>query len=154
VCVAAAGLEGICAGTKVKDFFSAIRFPRYSAPLWVWSIIGAVYYLIFGFVLYRVVSIDQSSTLRSVTITLVVSMMVVNALSNYVIFRVRDLRLAFIIGSLFPVLDLILLVCLLQMNATASAALVPYLVYRIYAVYWGYAVWKANPNPKHSRVNG
>ena len=81
-------------------------------------------------------------------------MMVVNALSNYVIFRLRDLRLAFVIGALFPLLDLTLLACLLQLNSTASAALVPYLVYRIYAVYWGYAVWKANLRPKDSAANG
>jgi len=143
-CIAAAALEGVCAGTNVKAFFSSIRSPRYSAPLWVWSIIGAVYYLVFGFALYRVLIIDQRSNLKFLTVTLIVSMMIGNALSNYVIFRLKDLRLAFFIGAFFPLLDLTLLACLLRLDTTASTALAPYLVYRIYAVYWGYAVWKAN----------
>ena len=55
ICVAAALIEGLCAGREVRAFFKEVRLPRYSAPLWVWSLIGAAYYLIFGFVLYRTV---------------------------------------------------------------------------------------------------
>jgi tryptophan-rich sensory protein len=154
VCAATAALEGICAGTKVTEFFSSNRFPRYSAPLWAWSIIGAAYYLIFGFVFYRVLGIDQSIDLRSVAVALIIFMMVANALSNYVIFRMKDLRLGFVIGSIFPLLDLALFACLLQLDSTASVALAPYLIYRVYAVYWGYALWKANLRPNGSAVNG
>jgi hypothetical protein len=39
-CVIAAALEGVCAGRNVKSFFATLRFPPFSAPLWVWSIIG------------------------------------------------------------------------------------------------------------------
>ncbi len=145
VCSGAATLEGICAGTQVKPFFSSLTFPRYSAPLWVWSIIGGAYYLIFGFVLYRVLRLDDHSNIRSVTIALIITMMIVNALTNYVIFRARDLRTAFFIGALFPLLDFALLVLMLRLDSTAAIFLAPYLIYRIYAVYWGFALWKANP---------
>lgn len=40
ICGTAAVLEGACAGKNVKAFFATLRFPRYSAPLWVWTIIG------------------------------------------------------------------------------------------------------------------
>jgi tryptophan-rich sensory protein len=154
ICLAAAALEGICAGTKVKPFFSSLRFPRYSPALWIWSIIGAAYYALFGFVLYRLLRIDQISSLKSATIALVVGMMTVNAVSNYVIFRARDLRLAFFIGALFPMFDLALFACLLLLDSTAAIFLIPYLVYRIYAVYWGYALWKANPGASERPANG
>ena len=154
ICLATAALEGICAGTKVKPFFASLRFPRFSAPLWVWSIIGACYYLIFGYVLYRVLRLDHTSGLKSVTIALVVAMMMINAVTNYVIFRARDLKRAFVIGAIFPFFDVLLLALLLQLDATAAIVLIPYLMYRIYAVYWGYALWKANPGtdegPAHS----
>src|SRR5229473_5201266 len=52
-CAAAAGLEGICAGRSVKLFFATLRFPPYAAPLWLWSIIGGIYYVIFCFVIFR-----------------------------------------------------------------------------------------------------
>lgn len=143
ICALAAGLEGACAGKNVRPFFASLKFPPYSAPLWVWSIIGGVYYLIFGFVTYRILRLD-SSPLRNATLVLVVFMMIANALSNYVIFRARDLRRSFLIGSLAPLFDATLVVCLILLDAIAAWALVPYLIYRVYGVWWGYALWKLN----------
>lgn len=141
VCALAAALEGACAGRNVKAFFSTLKFPPYSAPLWIWSIIGGVYYLIFGFVTYRLLRLD-GSMLRSSALALVLFMMTVNALTNYIIFRARNLRLSFIVGCLFPVMDITLLLCLIQLDRLAAWSLVPYLIYRVYAVWWGYALWK------------
>ena len=42
ICGTAAALEGVCAGKSVRSFFATLRFPRYSAPLWVWTIIGGI----------------------------------------------------------------------------------------------------------------
>jgi tryptophan-rich sensory protein len=143
VCALAAALEGACAGRNVKAIFSTLKFPPYSAPLWIWSIIGGVYYLIFGFVTYRLLRLD-GSMLRSSALALVLFMMIVNALTNYVIFRARNLRLSFIVGSLFPAMDITLLLCLIQLDSLAAWSLVPYSIYRVYAVWWGYALWKLN----------
>jgi tryptophan-rich sensory protein len=143
VCGLAAALEGACAGRNVKGFFSTLKFPPYSAPLWVWSIIGGVYYLIFGFVTYRLFRLSGSE-LRNAALALILLMMTANGLSNYVIFRARDLYQSFVIGSLFPVMDITLLIFLIQLDTSAAWALVPYLIYRVYAVWWGYALWKAN----------
>ena len=143
-CVLAAALEGACAGRNVKAFYAELRFPRYSAPLWVWAIIGGLYYLIFWFVLYRLLRLDGDSALRGIALTLILLMMVVNALTNYVIFRARNLRLSFIIGNLFPLMDVTLFVCLLRLDRLAAWTLIPYLLYRIYALWWGYGLWKIN----------
>lgn len=143
-CVLAAVLEGVCAGRNVKAFYAELRFPRYSAPLWVWAVIGGIYYVIFWFVLYRLLRLDGDSALRSVALTLMLFMMVVNALTNYVIFRARNLRLSFIIGNLFPLMDVTLFVCLLRLDRAAAWTLIPYLLYRIYALWWGYGLWKLN----------
>ena len=144
VCAVAAALEGACAGKNVKSFFATLRFPRYSAPLWVWTIIGGIYYLIFFFVIYRLLRTNNDATLWYVALTLVSFMMIVNALTNYVIFRAHDLRLSFLIGALFPVMDIALFICLTQLDKLAAWSLVPYLLYRIYAVWWGYGVMKLN----------
>lgn len=71
-------------------------------------------------------------------------MMIANALSNYVIFRARDLRRSFLIGALAPIFDVTLLLCLIQLDAIAAWALVPYLIYRVYGVWRGYALWNLN----------
>ena len=144
VCAIAAALEGACAGKNVKSFFATLRFPRYSPPLWVWTIIGGIYYLIFFFVIYRLLRTNSDSTFWHVALTLVSFMMFVNALTNYVIFRAHALRLSFIIGALFPLMDIALFISLTQLDKLAAWSLVPYLLYRIYAVWWGYGLWKVN----------
>ena len=145
ICGLAAALEGVCAGNNVKSFFATLRFPRHSAPLWVWTIIGGGYYLIFFFLIYRLFRLTDYSTRWYVTLGLIVFMMIVNGLTNYVIFRARNLRLSFIIGAIFPVLDITLLLLMTSLDQTAALAMVPYLLYRVYAVFWGYSVWQANP---------
>ena len=144
VCAIAAALEGACAGKNVKSVFATLRFPRYSAPLWVWTVIGGIYYLIFFLVIYRLLRANRDSTLWYVALTLVSFMMIVNALTNYFIFRAQNLRLSFIVGALFPLMDGALFICLTQLDDPAAWALVPYLLYRIYAVWWGYGVMKLN----------
>lgn len=144
ICALAAALEGVCAGRNVKAFFSTLKFPPYSAPLWIWSIIGGVYYIIFWFVLYRLFKLTAYSRLWYATVALMLFMMTVNGLSNYVIFRAKNLWLSYMIGNVFPVMDIALLLCLIQLDTVSAWSFVPYLIYRIYAVWWGYALWKAN----------
>src|ERR1051326_5211669 len=121
ICGTAAVLEGACAGKNIKAFFATLRFPRYSAPLWVWTIIGGVYYAIFFSIIYRLLRLD-----------------------NYVIFRARNLYLSFVIGAVFPILDLTLFALLMTLDQLAALALIPYLLYRVYAVLWGYGLWRVN----------
>ena len=78
------------------------------------------------------------------TLGLVLFMMIANALWNYVFFRARKLFIAFVAGSAAPIFDTALLISLLGLDRLAAWSLVPYLLYRIYAVYWGYALWKMN----------
>ena len=143
-CALAAALEGLCAGKNVKSFFKTLRFPRYSAPLWVWTIIGGAYYLLFCFVIYRLLRLDSDLALRNGVLMLVLFMMVANALTNYMIFRVRNLRLSFIAGALCPLFDVTLFICLIRLDKLAAWMLIPYLLYRVYGIWWGYSLWKFN----------
>lgn len=144
ICIIAALLEGLCAGSNVKTFFASLKSPRYSPPLWVWSIIGGVYYIIFWFVLFRLFRLETDSVFKIIALTLIVFMMIVNALTNYIIFRARNLYLSFVVGSAFPVMDIALFICLIRLDELAAWSMIPYLLYRIYAVWWGYRIWKVN----------
>jgi len=144
ICGTAAALEGVCAGKNVRSFFETLRFPRYSAPLWVWSIIGGIYYLIFFFITYRLLLFSSYPFWWYVALGLCVFMMFVNGLSNYVIFRARNLYRSFLIGAVFPVLDVGLFALLMTLDRSAALAMIPYLFYRVYAVSWGYALWRLN----------
>lgn len=144
ICGMAAALEGVCAGKNVKSFFATLRFPRYSAPLWAWTIIGGGYYILFFFIVYRLFRLSSNRALWYFALGLAVFMMIVNGLTNYVIFRARNLYLSFIIGAVFPLMDVTLFALLMILDQTAALAMIPYLVYRAYAVFWGYALWRAN----------
>ena len=100
----------------------------------MWTIIGVVYYLIFFWIIYRLLRLDNYPVRWYAAGGLIVLMMTVNGLSNYVIFRVRNLYLSFVIGAVFPILDLTLFALLMTLDQPAALALIPYLLYRVYAV--------------------
>jgi tryptophan-rich sensory protein len=37
-----------------------------------------------------------------------------------------------------------ILISILVCGTAAALVMIPYLLYRVYAVFWGYALWKAN----------
>ena len=148
VCAIAATLEGACAGKNVKSFLEKLRSPAYAPPLWIWYIIGLLYYATFFFILYRVLGLQTESILKAITVSLIVFMMSTNALWNYVFFRARKLFLAFVTGSIAPVFDVVLFICLLQLDRLAAWSLIPYLMYRVYGVWWGFSLWKLNRTPE------
>lgn len=146
ICLISAVLEGLFAGKNVKSFFAKLRFPSYSAPLWVWYVIGVVYYAICFFILYRILRHDGDTSLKYVSSTLLVVMMGLNAFWNYLFFRVQNLFLSFVAFAVYPFVAIALFINLLRFDKIAAWSLVPYLIYLIYAVRWGYGLWKLNPN--------
>ena len=140
-------MEGVCAGPNVRSYFAKLKSPSYSPPLWVWYIIGGLYYTTFFFVLYRMLTRTSNSVLTSTTIAIVLAMMLANALWNYVFFRAQKLFMSLVVAFLAPVMDLVLLVCLIQLDRVAAWALIPYLMYRLYSLWWGYGLWKMNRRP-------
>ena len=149
ICLVAAAFEGACAGKNVKAYFARLRFPGYSAPLPVWYAIGGIYYLVFGFLLYRMLRVESNSVLPLVTIAFIVFMMFANGSWNYIFFRRRDLFTAFVISTMAPVFDAALLVLVLLVDPIAAWSLVPYLLYRIYAVWWGFGLWSLNKDNRN-----
>jgi len=100
ICAIAAALEGICAGKNVKSYFAELKFPPYSAPLWVWYIIGVLYYAICFTILYRIFRYEGDATPKRVSLMLILFMIAVNTFWNYLFFRARNLFYSFIAGIL------------------------------------------------------
>lgn len=121
----------VCVRDWSQAFFATLRAraPKYSAPLRVWYAIGVGYYVAFGFIIYRLLT-----RLAFGPLTLVLAMMLANALWNLIFFRAKNLCVAFLAGSAAPLLDIPLFVWLLFIDPLAAWALVPYLAYRAYAV--------------------
>lgn len=145
ICVIGAVLEAVAAGNNIKPLFAKLRFPSYSAPLWVWYIIGALYYATYGFILYRILRYDGSSILRPIAFALVLIIVAANAFWNYVFFRAQRLFYAFVVGFLYSVVAFALFVCLLRFDRVAAWAQVPYLLYLTYAYRWSRGLLRLNP---------
>jgi tryptophan-rich sensory protein len=145
ICVIGAAWEGIAAGNNIKTFFAKLRFPPYSAPLWVWYIIGALYYATYGFILYRILRSDSPSLLKPIAFTLGLIIMAANGFWNYTFFRAQRLLFGFVVGVLYSLVAFALFACLLNLDRVAAWAQVPYLLYLVYAYRWSRGLLKLNP---------
>jgi benzodiazapine receptor len=144
VCLVAAACEGLFAGKNVRSYLAGLKQPRYSPPLWVWTIIGGLFYVTFCFVLYRVLRHEKQAALRTATMILIFVMMSLNALWNYLFFRARRLFISLAAAAFAPVMDIALLICLARFDRPAMWALIPYLLYRVYSLWWIYGLWQVN----------
>ncbi len=72
--------------------------------------------------------------------------MAINALWNYVFFRIQNLLYSFVLSLLYGSVTIALFISLINLDTSAALALAPYLIYSLFALYWGYKLWKLNPN--------
>jgi len=144
ICAAGAGLEGLFAGSGIRQRLAELRLPKYAVPFWGWIIIGGLYYVICFAISYRLF-LTPPSALRNAAFALLATIMFVNALWNYFFFRTRNLFHAFLLGLPYGVIAVALFVVLLRVDQRAAWWLSPYLLYLFYGSIWGYRTWKLNP---------
>ena len=145
LCAAAAALEGVFAGRGVRQRLAELSLPRYSPPLSVWFVIGGLFYAMCFTVLYRLFRLPASRS-RDLALALILGMMLMNALWNFAFFRMRAPFLSFVAFLPYALLAVMLLVLTLTLDRIAAWALLPYVLYLVYALAWGYGVWQRNPN--------
>lgn len=143
-CVLSLALEGFCAGGGMGQRMAELRKPRFVPPLWGWIVIGAFYYGMCFAVLYRLFALPPTGAFRNVAILGTSLLMLINAGWNWLFFRTRNLRHAFLVGVSYTAVALALFFLLLAIDGIAAAWLAPYLLYLGYANFWGYRLWKLN----------
>ncbi len=145
ICALGAGLEGLCAGPGVRQRLASLRVPAYAPQFWVWIVIGSLYYVICFAVWTRLLLLSGSQE-RSAACALLGTFMLINAFWNYLFFRARNLKNAYLIGLPYAAVAVALFVLLLNLDRPAAWFFLPYLVYLVYASLWGYRIWKLNPD--------
>lgn len=143
LCATSAALEGILAGRGVQARFAELRLPRFSPPLGVWFVIGGLFYGVCFIVSYRLFRLPASA-MRDAGIALLVCMMLMNALWNYLFFRVRNLPLSFVACLPYALVAVALFVLMLELDRIAALSLLPYILYLGFAIAWGHELWKRN----------
>jgi len=135
-------IEALSATKKGKSWFENLKKPKYSFSMKVWYFVGAVYYVIFGIIGYR--QFSTNSSVVSTPIILLVLVMIVNGLSNFIIFKYHALKWFYLI--IYPFVFLLFaLITVLAFNDELSAILASlYLSWLIYDIYYCYNLWKLN----------
>lgn len=141
ICVAAAALEGLCAGRDPMGQLKALKQPSWSPPNWLWVLIGIYWYAACLVGLARLLPGWPATRLP---VVLLVALMVLNAAANIPLFRLRRLDLALAFFALYwPVLAaFVCLVCPLDTVTFRLFAI--YAVYQLYAAAWGWGLWRMN----------
>ena len=130
------------AGSGVRARFAELTMPRFSPRLWVWSLIGVAQYALF-FLVLRSVLAAQSAYARP-ALLLGIALLLFNASWNAVFFRVRDLKLSFLLFLPYDALALALAVVLWMGGNPWLRWFLMYPAYLALATLWGYRVWRLN----------
>jgi len=141
ICVAAAGLEGLAAGNQVRVVLGALKAPRFAPPLWLWYVIGFLYYVTCFVVLGRVLA---TAAIMRGALVLTLLLMFLNTLWTYVFFRKQHLALSAAIAACYLPTTVLLAYYLWISDRTAAWAFVPYMIYLFYGSWWSYRVWQEN----------
>ena len=152
ICAGAAALEGVAAGRDVRARFAELQLPRFSPPLAMWIAIGLGYYVVCFVVLLRLLSLDSASTQRAVALGLLIAAMLINAAWGWLFFRLKNMRASYLTYLPYGIIILALATLLLRIDPGSALVLLPYLVYLIYAAWWGRALWRLNGAPGVGRA--
>lgn len=150
VCAGAGALEGALAGPGVRNRLREVRTPRCAPPFGVWIVIGAAYYAMSGAILYRLLRLGFWTFDRVLAVLLVALILLINASWNYFFFRRRNLRQAFLVNIPYVLVASGLAIVLFRLDRVGGWLLVPYLIYLVYAVWLGYAMWRLHESDRNT----
>ena len=142
LCLISIVIEAASATKDGKKWFENLNQPRYSFPFSVWYLVGGLYYLICGVIAYRI--FHASSTVFSLPIILLALMMVVNGLTNFVLFKLKSLKQFYWSLYLFILLLISLMVTLFPDDQISFWLAGLYLLWLWYDLYYFRTLWKIN----------
>jgi len=143
LCLVSIVIEALSATKSGKLWFEQLKMPRYSFPLKIWYFVGAVYYIIFGIIAYRQFSIRTN--IFSTPIILLVLVMLINGISNFIIFKYHSIKWFYLIVYPFGLLLLALIIVLAPNDKLSTVLASIYFLWLIYDLYYCYNLWKLNP---------
>jgi|SRR5688572_4441475 len=142
LCLVSIIIEAISATKEGIKWFGNLKRPKYSFPMKMWYVVGGIYYLIFGIATYRQFAIGKS--FFSTPILLLTFVMIVNGLSNFVLFKYRSLKWFYWIIYPFIFVLLTLIIVLWKDDKTSASLVFLYFLWLFYDLYYGYYIWVLN----------
>ena len=140
VTVVIVGVETACAGTAPMNKLRALRQPAWSPPTWAWVVLGLSWYSISFVALVRLYPRPGTA----LAISLLVSLLMANALVNIPQFRWNRLDVAFFYLIPYWMLLALFLVTVRIQDAITFRLFAAYAVYQLYAGAWQWQLWRLN----------
>lgn len=98
LCLISIIIEAVSATKEGKKWFENLRQPNYSFSFSTWYVIGGLYYLICWVIAYRQFQVNTDTL--SLPIILLALIMIINGLTNFILFKFRSLKAFYL--ALFP----------------------------------------------------
>jgi benzodiazapine receptor len=144
ICVLFALFGNALIGESLSNWYAELDKPWFLVPLWVFYIVGAVYYVLFATVLYRILVHVDDRRGRVRALALTVSVLFLNELWNYLFIGLES-TLAGFLGIVVFLVPLSALVVALRKHEQFSAGLVAvYWIWVLYDLAWTYQLWRLN----------
>jgi translocator protein len=144
VCLISISIEAISATKEGKQWFETLKRPKYSPSLRIWYIVGAVYYILFGIIAYRQFAMGKN--FLSISIILMILAMLINGLSNFILFKFRSIKWFYFIIYPFSFLLLVLIIVLSSIDMVSTILASLYFTWLFFDLYYGHNLWKLNQN--------
>ena len=144
ICVLFALFGGALVGESLGTWYAALDKPWFLVPLWVFYIVGFVYYVLFATVLYRILVHVSDRRGRVTSLALTIIVLFLNELWNYGFFGLESTLVGFL-GVAVLLVTLTALVLALRNYERFSAALVAvYWIWVLYDLAWTFELWRLN----------
>ncbi len=131
-------------GGSGLDWYEGLAKPRFLVPLWVFYLVGFLYYVLTAVVLYRVLARIEDPRGKTLSFGLMVGLMLLNELWNYAFFGLRSTLAGFLGILAFLAFLTALVVVLLRHERFSAGLLVPYYMWVLYDLAWTYQLWRLN----------
>jgi tryptophan-rich sensory protein len=142
LCLMSIIIEGFSATKGGRRWFENLIQPRVAFPLYVWYIIGVIYYILCGIIAYRL--FHRSGASFTPEIILLTVIMIINALTNFILFNYRSLKWFYVVLYPFTGLFTAFILVLLRSDPVSAALAGVYACWLVYDLYYFRRLWKLN----------
>jgi len=132
-------IAGIAANKKSREWFESLNHPDKSFLSKVMPILGIIFYISFGYVLYHLFIGSDI-----VPIILVVAVIQMNGIAALLLYKIRRLTLFLVTSLSIPILLIAAIFFLVQSNSVLAIISTIYLLWLIYDFSYFYRLWKLN----------
>lgn len=141
ICAAMGALEAAFAGKDPIGALRTIRQPRWAPPIWIWAIIGGVWYAICYVGLARLLPRFREAPWPFI---LLLGLMLANGAWGIIQFRMKRYDLGFLFCVPYAALAATFLAIVWPIDQLSFYLFAGYAIYFVYGGAWGWAIWRLN----------